>query len=94
MKFVELQNTKGTRTFTIWGGVAVHTNADGSEYHKELDASDLFNGTVLDNVKALVGADKLNIKRHYSSKNCNGTSLYIKLDGAKYELIELKGWEL
>ena len=92
MKFVELQNTKGTRTFTIWGGVAIYSD-NGTEHHVELNASDLFKGTVSDNVKALAGTEELDIKRNYLSKNCNGTSLYIELDGAKYERIELNGWE-
>lgn len=91
MEFVELQNTNGTRKFTIWGGLAVYTDKRGIEHHVELNASDLFAGTVLDNIKALVG--ELDITRVWSSSNDNGMSLYIKLDGAKYERIELNGWE-
>ena len=89
-----MHNNNGTRNFVIWGGVAVRTNADGSEYHKELNACDLFAGTVLDNVKALAGTSELDIVRTSSSVDCNGIALYIKLDNARYEYIELKGWEL
>lgn len=93
MKFVELQNNTGTRTFTIWGGLAIRYDNRGNEHRVELNASDLFEGTVEDNVKALVGADTLDIKRLCISSNDNGTGLYIELDGAKYERIELNGWE-
>lgn len=91
MKFVELQNTNGTRKFTIWGGLAIYTDNHGTEHRVELDAYDLFAGTVRDNVKALVG--EFDITRVWTSTNDNGTSLYIELDGAKYERIELNGWE-
>lgn len=93
MKLVELQNTNGTRAFTIWGGAAIRYDNNGTEHHVELSAFDLVEGTVLDNVKALVGSDNLDITRVWSSSNDNGISLYIKLDGAKYERIELNGWE-
>lgn len=89
-----MQNTNGTRNFIIWGGVAVRTNADGSEYHKELTARDLFAGSVLDNVKALTGTNTPDIVQTSSSVDCNGIALYIKLGNARYEYIELKGWEL
>lgn len=93
MKFVQLQNSKGTRKFTIWGGVAIRYNDNGTEHRMELSTSDLFEGTVMDNVKALVGADKLDITRVWSSSNDNSMGMYIELDGAKYERIELNGWE-
>ena len=96
METVELTNNNGTRKFTIWGGVAVHTNANGSEYHQELNASDLFNGTLKDNVKALTGVDVLDVKRFQVSTNDNSTNFFIKLSNktCHFDYIELKGWEL
>ena len=94
MEVVEMHNSKGTRKFSIWGGIAVHTTADGSERRVELSAPDLFTGTVLDNVKALVGTNTPAITRTSSTVDCNGIALYIALDNPRYEYIELKGWEL
>lgn len=96
MKTVELTNNNGRRKFTIWGGVAVHTNANGSEYRKELNAGDLFNGTLKDNVKALTGVDTLEVNRFQVSTNENSTNFFIELSNkaCHFNYIELKGWEL